>query len=172
MTCMHKPIQVTPTLKRSDLPFAEQLLLWGIRMWAYAFNQGVNNYETLNKGFCLAGAKGAHEALDSIMSVFATSGLGIININCPKCEYVTIDEHRIMGAVAAWQKEIVPLIGNAYISSWLPPAALRIICLPAHQLAKTLKQGNLNISLRPWVNDFIPENKTIPSSHNQNRYLH
>lgn len=172
MTCMHKPIQVTPTLKRSDLPFAEQLLLWGIRMWAYAFNQGENNYETINKGFCLAGANGAHEALDSIMSVFATSGLGIMNINCPKCEYISIDEHRIMGAVAAWQKEIDPLIGNAYISSWLPPAALRIICLPAHQLAKTLKQGNLNISLRPWVNDFIPENKTIPSSHNQNRYLH
>jgi hypothetical protein len=172
MTYMHKPIQVTLILKRSDLPFAEQLLLWGIRMWAYAFNQGENNYETINKGFCLAGANGAHEALDSIMSVFATSGLGIMNINCPKCEYISIDEHRIMGAVAAWQNEIDPLIGNAYISSWLPPAALRIICLPAHQLAKTLKQGNLNISLRPWVNDFIPENKTIPSSHNQNRYLH
>jgi hypothetical protein len=169
---MHKPIQVTPTLKRSDLPFAEQLLLWGIRMWAYAFNQGVNNYETLNKGFCLAGANGAHEALDSIMSVFATSGLGIMNINCPKCEYISIDEHRIMGAVAAWQKEIDPLIGNAYISSWLPPAALRIICLPAHQLAKTLKQGNLNISLRPWLSEFKPENRATPSIYRQNRYLH
>jgi len=109
---MQQRIQVTTTLKRSDLPFAEQFLLWGIRIWVQAFNQGANSYETLGKGFCLAGAKGAHETRDDIMSIFVTSGHGVININCPQCSYITSDEHRIMGAVAAWQRETDPVSGN------------------------------------------------------------
>lgn len=172
MTYVHNPIQISTDMKISETPFSEQFLLWGIRMWAQAFNQGVNNYETLNEGFSLAGVKDAHEPLDYIMTIFATSGQGIININCPKCNRITIDEHRIMGAVAAWQRENDPLSGNAYISSWLPSTALRVMRRPAFQLAKTLRQGNLIIRLRPSVCDTLFGNETSVFSHNQNRSLH
>ena len=172
MTCLYNHIQRSTDSKLSDLPFAEQFLLWGIRMWAQAFNQGVNNYKILNKGFGLAGVEGAHEPLDYIMTIFTTSGQGVISINCPKCNSITIDEHRLMGAVASWQRENDPSIGNNFIRSWLPLTALRVICRPSLQLAKTLKQGNLIIRLRPWVCDLPFGNETSISSQNQNWSVH
>ena len=172
MTYLDNHIELSVNSKLSDLPFAEQFLLWGIRMWAFAFNQGVNNYEILHKGFGLAGVADAHEPLDYIMTIFSTSGRGTININCPKCNRITIDEHRIMGAVAAWQKECDPSIGNTYIHSWLPLTALRVIQRPACQLAKTLKQGNFIIRLRPRVCDLHFVNEISVASHNQNWSVH
>jgi hypothetical protein len=171
MTPIDKPIRLNATLKRTDLPFAEQFLLWGIRMWAQAFNQGANNYEILDKGFTLAGVRDAHDALDDIMSIFATSGQGVININCPQCECITIDENRIMGAVAAWQKEADPSRGNIYIRSWLPAAALRIMCKPACQLAEILNQGDLNISSRNLANEFQFKDEKFISNHSMVQYI-
>jgi len=172
MTYLFNHIQLSADSKLSELPFAEQFLLWGIRMWAQAFNQGVNNYKVLNKGFCLAGVSDAHKSLDYIMTIFATSGKGIININCPKCNSITFDELRFMGAVAAWQSENELSIGNIYIRSWLPLTALRIMRRPSLQLAKTLKQGNLIIHLRPWVRDLPFINETNALNQNQNWSVH
>ena len=39
----------------SDLPFGEQLLLWGIRMWVRSYNEGANIHNILHNGFKLAG---------------------------------------------------------------------------------------------------------------------
>ena len=172
MTCMYKPIHVTNALKRSDLPFAEQLFIWGIRMWAQGFNRDVNNHEILNKGFCLVGVRGAYEALNNVMSIFATSGHGIININCPQCAYITIDENRIMGAVAAWQSNADASSGNVFICSWLPPAALRIMRLPARHLVKTLKHGNLHIRPRSCECIIQFKDKIFPLYDNPNQLLH
>jgi hypothetical protein len=116
--------------------------------------------------------KGALDPLDYIMTIFATSCQGVINVNCPKCTSVTIDEHRFMGAVAAWQKDKAPLNGNAYIRSWLPLAALRVIRRPAYHLAKTLKQGNLIIRLRPWICDLPFGNDTSVYNHKQTWLVH
>ena len=172
MTYLHNIIPPFFNSKFSDLPFSEQFLLWGIRMWAQAHNHGVNNYEVLNKGFNLAGVEDAHEPLDYIMTIFSTSGQGVININCPQCSSVTIDEHRIMGAVAAWQSDNDLLNGNAYISSWLPLTALRVIRRPACQLAETLKQGNLVIRQRPWLCDLSFGNEKSIFNYNQNCSVH
>jgi hypothetical protein len=110
--------------------------------------------------------KGALDPLDYIMTIFATSCQGVINSNCPKCTIVTIDEHKIMGAVAAWQKNNDLLKGNAYICSWLPLTAIRVIRQPAYHLARTLKQGNLIIRLHPWVCALAFDN-TRNSNHKQ-----
>lgn len=172
MAHINNLIHISTAFKYSELPFAEQLLLWGVRMWAQAFNQGVDNYEILNKAFCLAGVKDAYKALDEIMNIFATSGQGVININCPQCSCITIDENRIMGAVAAWQREVDPLGGNVFIRSWIQPAALRFMRLPAYQLAEILKQGNLNIRQRTSAYDFQFKDKIFTSKHQQNQYVH
>ena len=172
MNNLSNNIKISANSKLSELPFADQFLLWGIRMWTQAFNQGVNNYKILNKGFGLAGVEGAHEPLDYIMTIFATSGQGIININCPKCANITIDEHKLMGAVAAWQRENDPSIGDIYIRSWLPLTALRVMRQPSLQLARMLQQGNLIIRLRPWICDLPFENEISPPNYNQNWSVH
>ena len=85
----------------SELPFGEQLVLWGIRMWVRAFNQGDNNHSVLQKGFSLAGVAEAYGALDAIMDVLSQSGQGVVDIRCPCCSEISFDEHRIIGALAA-----------------------------------------------------------------------
>ena len=96
-----------------DFPFGEQLFLWGIRMWVRSYNKGANIHNVLHNGFKLAGVPTALGALDAMMGIFATSGHGIIDIQCPNCTEVSLDEPRIMGAIAVLQQTDQPSDGEA-----------------------------------------------------------
>ena len=135
----------------SDLPFGEQLVLWGLRMWAKAFNEDTNISGVLREGFRLAGVQNAFGFLDSIMYVFATAGRGTMDIRCPGCSKISIDEHRILGAVASYQSVDTLAVSDPYLSLWLPTTALRIVREPTMQLASILKKGGLILRPRPWA---------------------
>ena len=51
-------------LEQPDLPFAEQLLLWGIRVWVAAFNGDENAAPILREGFGLAGVLEADRLIE------------------------------------------------------------------------------------------------------------
>ena len=156
----------------SDFPFGEQLFLWGIRMWVRSYNEGANIHNILHNGFKLAGVPTALGALDAMMGIFATSGHGIIDIRCPKCTEVSLDEHRIMGAIAVLQHTDQPSDGDAYLLCWLPSAALRIACGPASQLADIMKQGGLMIRARPWARNLRSDHEKVKSESSENHILH
>ena len=77
-----------------------------------------------------------------------------------------------MGAVAAWQSNADASSGNVFISSWLPPAALRIMRLPARHLVKILKHSNLNIRPRSCECVIQFKDKILPSNDKPNQFLH
>ncbi len=156
----------------SDFPFGEQLFLWGIRMWVRSYNEGANIHNILHNGFKLAGVPTALGALDAMMGIFATSGHGIIDIRCPKCTEVSLDEHRIMGAIAVLQHTDQPSDGEAYLSCWLPSAALRILRGPSSQLADIMKQGGLMIRARPWARNLRSDHEMVKSDASENHILH
>jgi len=156
----------------SDFPFGEQLFLWGIRMWVRSYNEGANIHNILHNGFKLAGVPTALGALDAMMGIFATSGHGIIDIRCPKCTEVSLDEHRIMGAIAVLQHTDQPSDGEAYLSCWLPSAALRIVRGPSSQLADIMKQGGLMIRARPWARNLRNDHEIVKSESSENHILH
>ncbi len=156
----------------SDFPFGEQLFLWGIRMWVRSYNEGANIHNILHNGFKLAGVPTALGALDAMMGIFATSGHGIIDIRCPKCTEVSLDEHRIMGAIAVLQHTDQPSDGEAYLSCWLPSAALRILRGPSSQLADIMKQGGLMIRARPWARNLRSDHEMVKSDSSENHILH
>lgn len=155
-----------------DFPFGEQLFLWGIRMWVRSYNEGANIHNILHNGFKLAGVPTALGALDAMMGIFATSGHGIIDIRCPKCTEVSLDEHRIMGAIAVLQHTDQPSDGEAYLSCWLPSAALRIVRGPSSQLADIMKQGGLMIRARPWARNLRNNHEIAKSEPLENHILH
>ena len=103
----------------SDLPFGEQLVLWGIRMWAKGLNEDTNISDILRQGFQLAGVQDAFGFIDSLMYVLATSGKGVIDVRCPGCSEISTDEHRLLGAIAIYQCEIDLADGDPYLSCWL-----------------------------------------------------
>jgi len=156
----------------SDFPFGEQLFLWGIRMWVRSYNEGANIHNILHNGFKLAGVPTALGALDAMMGIFVTSGHGIIDIRCPKCTEVSLDEHRIMGAIAVLQHTDQPSDGEAYLSCWLPSAALRILRGPSSQLADIMKQGGLMIRARPWARNLRSDHEMVKSDSSENHILH
>ena len=141
----------------SELPFAEQLVLWGIRMWVRAFNHGDNNHSVLKKGFSLAGVAEAYGALDAVLSILSRLGQGVVDIRYPCCSEISLDEHRIIGAVAACQHEKNYSSRDTYLSKWLPPAASQMGYLHVFELAKVLKKGGLILNLRVWARDLTVE---------------
>ena len=156
----------------SDFPFGEQLFLWGIRMWVRSYNEGANIHNILHNGFKLAAVPTALGALDAMMGIFVTSGHGIIDIRCPKCTEVSLDEHRIMGAIAVFQHTDQSSDDDAYLSCWLPPAALRILRTPISQLADIMKNGGLIIRARPWARNLQNDHEMVASNSSENRILH
>ena len=156
----------------SDLPFGEQLVLWGLRMWAKAFNRDANISEILREGFRLAGALDAFGFLDSIMYVFATAGRGVLDIRCPSCSEISIDEHRILGAIAVYQNGDSRLNSDPYLRCWLRPAELRVIQEPTIKLANVLKKGNLIIRPRPWALTISVERSGVSADTSDNHTIH
>ena len=172
MTRISSPDHAAMAMALSDLPFGEQLFLWGIRMWVRAYNQSANIHDILHKGFQLAGIPTALNALDAMMSIFATSGRGVMDIRCPQCTEVSLDEHRIMGAIAVLQHAGQPSEGDAYLSCWIPSAGLRVLRGPTYQLADIMKHGGLMIRVRPWALKLHSDHELALSNSSDNRILH
>ena len=156
----------------SDLPFAEQLVLWALRMWAKAFTQDANISHILREGFRLAGVPDAFGFLDSIMYVFATVGRCVLDIRCPACSEISIDEHRILGAIAVYQYGDSRINSDPYLRYWLRPTALRIIQEPTIKLANALKKGNLMIRPRPWTLTISIESSGISARTSEYQTIH
>ena len=156
----------------SDLPFGEQLVLWALRMWSKAFTQDANISHILREGFRLAGVPDAFGFLDSIMYVFATVGRGVLDIRCPACSEISIDEHRILGAIAVYQYGDPRINSDPYLRYWLRPTALRIIQEPTIKLANALKKGNLIIRPRPWTLTMSIESSGISARTSEYQTIH
>ena len=155
----------------TDLPFSEQLFLWAIRMWARAHNEGSNIHNVLHNGFKLAGIPSAFGALDTMMTIFATTGRGVMDIRCPKCTEISLDEHRLIGAIAVLQYTDQVSDSNAYLSRWMPSAALRILRGHTSQLADIMKKHGLLMRARPWARNLSSDHEMVASKIPENRTL-
>jgi hypothetical protein len=144
-------IGTTAKSELGDLTFGEQILLWASRYWVQALMQGTSAHETLQTGFKLAGAPAAHPALDGLMTVIATSAKVQIDIRCQKCSEVSFDEHRLMAAVAAWQRGASAEMADRILEVWMPAPALRAARGPAAHLAAALGNAGLIIRSRIWI---------------------
>lgn len=151
----------------SDIPFGEKLILWAVRFWVQSLKQEANTQEILRTGFQHAGAPRAHPALDDLMTVIATSAECSVDVRCPKCPSISADEQRLMGAIAAWQHDVDPSAADAFLSAWLPSAALRIARTPTAQLAQSLKCAGLVIRRRSRVAHTAP--KHVPHENDVSR---
>lgn len=132
----------------SDLPFGEQFLLWAMRQWVAAAKSKEDPYATLHRGFRLAGIEEGYGALDKLLVVIAASATTSIEVRCPNCAGISIDEEIFIGMIAALQRSdwatSRELLGN-----WLAPAGIRLAQIPAEQLARSMALGGL--MLRPRV---------------------
>ena len=85
----------------TDLPFGEQLFLWAIRLWVQEYNKKTDHH-MVQHGLKLAGVMNAYASLNELMQIIAISAHRQVEINCPACNEVSIDEHMLLDAIAFW----------------------------------------------------------------------
>ncbi len=132
----------------SNLPFAKQLILWGVRLWVRALKNETNAHDILHNGFKLAGVPNAHLALNGLMTVVASTATGNIDIRCSKCTEISEDEHFFLGAIAARQIDARCQLSGRYIAHWFTGESLTFTYEPMALLANELKQAGLYIRQR------------------------
>lgn len=135
----------------TELPFSEKLLLWGMRQWKQAYVEGQNGHDFIRTGFKLAGISAAHPALDDVMSVLVSRDCHLVDIRAPQCPDISYGEHRLLGAIAAWQQGACARKVDLYLACWLPMAMLKIIHHPLCRLADVLSNVGLYVRVRPGV---------------------
>ena len=134
----------------SDLSFGEQIFLWGVRIWVSGFKNNSNVQELLRSAYAHAGVPRAHAGLETMMEMITTAGCGVMDVRCPSCSKISLNEHRLMAAIAAWQNGSDPYDGDIYLECWAKPAILRILRPVTRMLAQELKVGGLMLRPRPW----------------------
>ena len=143
---MNYHLSLYPEDRVSTLLFADQLLLWSIRLWADGLNRGCGVSELLRHAYRLAGASDAYLDLDSLMTIVATSATGNIDVRCTKCTTVSFDEQAFIRAVAIYQAGLPVADASKLFTLWLPPAARRLIEPHIAELGRKFRHAGLQLS--------------------------
>ncbi len=131
-----------------DLPFGEKFLLWALRSWVKAYMNQDDLYGALHKGFRLAGMDEGLPVLDELLSVVSASAATNIDVRCPRCTEISLDEQLFLGLMAALQRSD-HAVAERLLGYWLPPAGIRMAHDSAARLAALMASRGL--ALRPRV---------------------
>jgi hypothetical protein len=131
-----------------ELPFAAQLLLWGMRNWVAALKTQQNFDVLTGDGFAQFGLDSAGRSLDEVFQILAVAALRQIDIRCVKCRDVSEDERLLLDVTAAGQADSHHLV-YAGLSELLPPAAVRNAFPSVISLAKLLDHAGLRLMMLP-----------------------
>ena len=172
MSTLKEVAEATPEEMFLELPFGEQMLLWGIRVWVRSYRNDSNVQNLLHIAYSRAGVPSAHTGLDTMMEMIIANGYGVMEVRCPSCTSISADEMRLMAAIAAWQHGTSSHDGDIYLKCWAKPATLRILRPAAQLLAKALKDGGLLIRPRPWSLTPLTSSKPNIDAHMQSVAIH
>ncbi len=157
------------------MPFAEQFLLWALREWVYAYIGKYDRHELLSEGFGHLELDDSYLALDEFLGILSTSSMHKIEVRCPKCPSVSLDEQLIVGMFAAHQRSDHDLCVETF-EGWLPPAAARIARNLASSIAMDMKHQGLILRRRQICDsDKMPASPDIAlrsNTHLENRTVH
>jgi len=132
----------------TDLRFAEQLTLWGIRYWADSFKQDHRFFNVLHDAYRLAKCSESLLSLDSFMTMLISGNCRPVDIRCLCCSGISVDEWRILQSIAviqAGQKEEVA----RFISHFMEPSATRHALPILRDWAQGLENNNHTLPIRP-----------------------
>ena len=143
---MTEPLATTLDLER--LGFADRFLLWAVRLWARGFRGDEAVRGRLEDAFDMCHAPRAVEALDDLLLSLAAGTLRSIEINCPCCREISVDEVALLswigdlqrGDAARVERELAALLRPGVV-----PAARRHV----ERLSESLAHAGLELRPRP-----------------------
>ena len=134
----------------AELSFGGQFLLWAVRNWCGAPPSDSSVQAMLRKGFELARLHRAFSDFDAFMTAISVSGSTAIDTRPPRCMTMSADEARLLGVIAAIQRddEIGAL---AVLNPWTTPAGTRIAMRAAMRLAEAMSAVRLTLESKKRV---------------------
>ncbi len=115
--------RVGPGRATAALRPAEQLSLWAIRAWVARRQLGLGPCPGFYRAFRCAGAPAAAGHMVAFLDCLADKAWRAIEINCPRCLETTLDEERLIAALAAIQRDQHGRASDL-LSSFLLPHAI------------------------------------------------
>ena len=145
-----KPPQTEEIFEK--LPFPERLVLWSIRLWVDALENGHGISERIHDAYKLSRAGDAYLDLDALMTIIATSSMSTIDIRREKCAAISSDEKIFLCAVAMSQPDLTQINANAILERWVPAEELDNVSILLSQLALKLNRAGLHLNSKKYVN--------------------
>jgi len=135
-----------PTVTIDRLPFAEQFVVWAMRLRQTAGDTG-EGFAQLRYGFLLARAEDGLGHFNRLMSVLDAAAIRPLDIRCLTCRRVGRDEARLLAVLAAFQDERYGMC-DALLADIVPPSAARIAADQACILARIMDDAGLSLGRR------------------------
>jgi hypothetical protein len=143
---------------RTALPFAEQLLLWAIRMTVVGMKSGSPTHHPVAVAFRKVGAEPAAEKVSMLVRIVALGALRPVQIATPCALLLTPDE-RCLLSVAALAQARPAVDGALVMRRLLSPAACRAVAGLARELSALLDGVGLRFAAP--VSAPAPERATL-----------
>jgi hypothetical protein len=159
---MTQPERIPQNL--TDLSYPEQLTLWSIRYWSDAFRQKYSPYESLRQAYRLAKCPGGLLSLDSFMSLIIAGHSRPVDVRCPCCGGISMDEWRVLQSLALIQSGDNGSFSHL-VSHFLEPAAIRNALPVLLEWAEDLSNQSLRLPVRPSI--LLAARQTYPVSSNR-----
>lgn len=137
------------TLKVDFFSFAEQFMLWAIRISLSAGTTTTQANKTLTEAFRLLRIPSAlHPFLDfvGVAAVAWHNAQYTPDVRCTCCSTVGEDEWRLLQVLAALQRRDLNLAA-CWLRNVLPPAGTRILITSGLQVANSLQQRGCMLSI-------------------------
>lgn len=130
MTDVREPdIAAGPPQSMDALGFADQFLVWSVRVWAQSNNpEGTDPshyYKQLREAFEMAGLNETHLVFDRFMTLFTTSLKKSLAFHAPNCTCLSREELFFVCLVADVQNDRLPrALGN--LETYIAPTGVRL----------------------------------------------
>lgn len=131
--------------RHADLPFTEQYVLWGLRLWSLGNRTGSNMMPKIHEGFLRGGAPHAARSLTRIMDILASSGHRPPQMNCACLDTVSDDENLILNSIAQCQIENSEIL-RFWLDDLAPPAIVSLLLPFLEEFANDLTEGGIFMS--------------------------
>jgi len=132
-----------------QLEAAEQMILGATRLWVCKTVELEDALQPVAHYYAKFGVVGAAHSHAAILHNSATAASRKITINCLCASELTLDESRIVHAIAHAQAGR-PDAAIKCLASWLPDAVLRLTEPSLNALADAFTVNNFTVPIRPW----------------------
>lgn len=132
----------------ADLDTAECVLLIAVRWWVESYRNGDDAIPRLWQGLASAGVADAALSIDFLMRVVATTVTRPIDIHCPRCPHVSLDEKHLLRAASHAQADEQLLAERVLRTTLLSAQGAEYAIVPLTGLGELFAQARLFLCRR------------------------